>query len=251
MRFSIVTAVFNNKELVESAVESVHSQVGVEVEHIIMDGGSTDGTLDLLKKFTYPNIILESSRDKGIYDALNKGIAKSTGDVVGILHSDDIFSSRQVLSKVASLFEAGVDGVYADLDYVNRVDTTQIFRKWKSGSFNSFDLELGWMPPHPTLFLRKEIYQKMGEFDLQYKIAADYDFMMRVLTTKKYKIAYLPETILKMRVGGQSNKSLKNIIRKSTEDYQIAKKYFQSPEGTILFKNIRKIPQFLHKSTSV
>ncbi len=251
MRFSIVTAVFNNKDLVGSAIESAHSQVGIELEHIIMDGGSTDGTLDLIKKYNYPNIVLESSKDKGIYDALNKGIGKATGDIVGILHSDDIFSSEKVLSKVAALFKEGVDGVYADLDYVNRFDVSQIFRQWKSGLFNSFDLELGWMPPHPTLFLRNEIYHKMGEFDLQYRIAADYDFMLRVLTSGQYKIDYLPETILKMRVGGQSNKSLTNIIRKSTEDYQIAKKYFSSPEGTILFKNIRKIPQFLNKRPSI
>ena len=244
MLFSIITAVYNNKNEIQGAIASVAGQKNVKFEHIIMDGGSTDGTVDLIKANDNSYINFESSRDKGIYDALNKGIAKARGDVVGILHSDDLFADDQVLKDVGVLFEAGFDGVYGDLDYVSKNDTSNIFRHWKALIPDSLQFELGWMPPHPALFLKRSVYEEIGEFDLKYKISGDYDFILRVFLTKKYKIGYLPRTLVKMRVGGESNRSLKNILRKSREDFSIATKHFKFPALTVMFKNLRKIPQF-------
>ena len=244
MLFSIITAVYNNKNEIQGAIASVAGQQNVKFEHIIMDGGSSDGTIELISASKDPKIVFESSKDKGIYDALNKGIAKAKGDIVGILHSDDFFADTNVLKDVLAMFEDGCDGVYGDLDYVYKNDTTSIFRRWKAFVPNSFKFELGWMAPHPALFLKRSVYEEIGNFDLKYKISADYDFILRVFLKKKYKIGYLPRTIVKMRVGGESNKSLKNIIRKSKEDFLIASKHFDTPLLTVLFKNIRKIPQF-------
>jgi glycosyltransferase len=243
MLFSIITAVYNNKNQILGAISSVESQKNVELEHIIMDGGSSDGTCEIIQTLNNKKIKFESSRDRGIYDALNKGIAKASGEIIGLLHSDDLFVDDHVLIDVQKLFEAGFDGVYGDLDYVTQGDTSKIFRKWKSSVPDSFQLELGWMPPHPTLFLKRSIYNEIGSFDLNYKISGDYEFVLRVFTNKNYKIAYLPRTLVKMRVGGVSNRGLKNIINKSREDLTIASKNFRNPGLTVLFKNLRKIPQ--------
>jgi glycosyltransferase len=244
MLFSIITAVYNNKNEIQGAIDSVAGQKNVKFEHIIMDGGSTDGTIDLIQANNNSYINFESSRDKGIYDALNKGIAKAKGDIVGILHSDDLFADDQVLKDVEALFEAGYDGVYGDLDYVSKNDTSNIFRHWKALVPDSLQFEMGWMPPHPALFLKRSVYEEVGNFDLRYKISGDYDFILRVFLKKKYKIGYLPRTLVKMRVGGESNRSLKNIMRKSKEDFAIATKHFNVPVLTVFFKNFRKIPQF-------
>jgi glycosyltransferase involved in cell wall biosynthesis len=244
MLFSIITAVYNNKNEIQGAVASVAGQKNVKFEHIIMDGGSNDGTVEIIKANNNPHINFESSRDKGIYDALNKGISKAKGEIVGILHSDDLFNDDQVLEDILAMFEAGYDGVYGDLDYVSKNDTSNIFRHWKAFVPDFFQLQLGWMAPHPALFLKRSVYEEIGNFDLNYKISADYDFILRVFLKKKYKIGYLPRTIVKMRVGGESNRSLKNIIRKSREDFAIASKHFNVPLFTVFFKNFRKIPQF-------
>jgi glycosyltransferase len=244
MLFSIITAVYNNKAQILGAISSVGAQKGVELEHIIMDGGSKDGTCELIQGIKDPRVKFESSPDKGIYDALNKGIERSRGDIVGFLHSDDLFADERVLSDVQKLFEAGADGVYGDLDYVSRDDTSKIFRHWKSSTTDAFQMELGWMPPHPALFLRRSVYEEVGRFNLDYKISGDYDFILRVFLQDKYKIAYLPRTLVKMRVGGVSNRSFKNILKKSREDLAISAKHFRAPIMTVFFKNFRKIPQF-------
>ncbi len=244
MLFSIITAVYNNKNEIQGAIASVAGQKNVNFEHIIMDGGSNDGTIEAIKENSNPYINFESSRDKGIYDALNKGTLKAKGDIIGILHSDDLFADDKVLRDVQDMFDSGLDGVYGDLDYVSKNNTTSIFRHWKAFVPDFFQLQLGWMAPHPALFLKRSVYEEIGNFDLNYKISADYDFILRVFLNQKYKIGYLPRTIVKMRVGGESNRSLKNIIRKSREDLAIASKHFNVPLLTVLFKNFRKIPQF-------
>jgi glycosyltransferase len=243
MLFSIITAVYNNKSEIQGAIASVAGQKNVRLEHIIMDGGSNDGTIEIIKANNNPHINFESSRDKGIYDALNKGILKAQGDIIGILHSDDLFAEDKVLREVQDMFEAGLDGVYGDLDYVSKNDTMNVFRSWKALVPDSFQFELGWMPPHPTLFLKRSVYEDIGGFNLDYNISADYDFILRVFLKEKYQIGYLPRTLIKMRVGGESNRSIKNILRKSKEDFFIASKYFKVPFMTVFFKNIRKIPQ--------
>lgn len=247
MKITIITAVFNNRHLVKSALDSVQSQKDVQIEHLIMDGLSTDGTVDYIKGLNLPNVVINSSKDKGIYDALNKGIAKASGDIIGILHSDDFYTSDLVLKKVHDLMENGADVVYADLEYVQRDDTDKIFRKWISGPFSRINMMFGWVAPHPTVFVRKSVYQEMGVFNLEYRISGDYDFILRVFLNKKYKVAYLPETIVKMRLGGESTKSLQSYWKGSKQDYTIAKKHFLFPAVTVFSKVTRKIPQLIFK----
>lgn len=245
MNFSIITSVYNNLEMLKGAIDSVASQQvnGVQVEHVIVDGKSSDGTEDYLKNLNSSNIKFKSEPDKGVYDGLNKGLSRCTGDIIGILHSDDLFNDEKVLFDIQKLFLEGADVVYGDLLYVDRNTANSVIRNWKSGTFSELDLKMGWMPPHPTFFFRKKFVEEKGLFNLNYKIAADYDFMLRYLTDEKLKVAYCPRIITKMRVGGISNRSLKNIIRKSKEDMEVAGKYFDSPILTIFFKNMRKIKQ--------
>src|SRR3990170_6546042 len=171
--------------------------------------------------------VLVSEPDEGIYDALNKGIKLATGDVIGLLHSDDVYFDENVLAKVAKLFdEKEVDSVYGDLIYVDEEDTSKVFRYWKAGEFNEKSICKGWMPPHPAFFVRKNIYDLYGLYDTTLKIASDYDLILRFLGKYKISTAYLPEVLVKMRWGGKSNRSLKNIIEKSYEDYRALKKRF-------------------------
>ncbi len=243
MKLSIITAVYNNKNTIKDAIDSVLSQTYENIEYIVVDGGSSDGTVDILQSYGDKISKLISEPDKGIYDALNKGIESASGDVIGFLHSDDVYSNSSLLSKVAYLFGEH-DGVYGDLVYTPKDDTEKIFRHWRAGEFHANKLAWGWMPPHPTLFLKREVYKKHGGFDLDFKIAADYDFMLRVLHTG-IKTGYIPEVLYKMRLGGKSNKSLKNIIQKSREDYIAIQKNGVGGMGTLAAKNLRKIGQFL------
>jgi glycosyltransferase len=164
------------------------------------------------------------------------------------MHSDDLFADNHVIEKVVKLFkEKNTDSIYGDLQYVYKADTNKVLRYWKSGKFSRNKLRFGWMPPHPTLYIKHEIYEKYGDFDIQFKISADYDTMLRFLGRYKISAAYLPEVMVKMRVGGASNRSVKNIIRKSTEDYQAIKKNKFGSVFTLIFKNLRKIQQFFLK----
>lgn len=246
MKFSIITTVRNNLEMLKEALHNVSLQDGVEVEHVIVDGNSTDGTKEFLASLSNPKLKIKSEKDKSIYDALNKGLDMCSNEIIGILHSDDLFSDGKVLGEIQKLFLEGADVVYADLVYVHRNDTTKVIRNWKSGAFHKNELLFGWMPPHPTFFFRKNLLPSIGKFSLDYSISADYDYMLRFLTREDIKIGYLPRVITQMRVGGESNKSLKNILKKSRQDYEIAHKYFSSPLGTLIFKNLRKVVQFFN-----
>jgi len=256
MKFSIITAIYNNKDYVEDCINSVISQDYNNIEYIIVDGGSDDGTVDIIKnlasrqaglKFKNQKIKLISEKDNGIYEALNKGLKLATGDVIGFLHSDDIFSDENVISKIADTFEkSGTDSVYSDLVYVYRNDTSKILRYWKAGDFKFDKLKRGWMPPHPAFFVKKNIYDKLGGFDTSLKIAADYEMILRLLAKEKITTAYLTEVTLKMRSGGTSNKNLSSIIQKSIEDYHALKKnFFPHPFLVLFLKNIRKLGQFI------
>ncbi|MCM2351391.1 MAG: glycosyltransferase [Bacteriovoracaceae bacterium] len=244
MKFSIVTASFNSSRFIKECLKSIDEQLYVEVQHIIIDGDSTDGTKEfLLGQFQLGKRLVVSEKDAGIYDALNKGLKFCENEIIGVLHTDDLYADNFVLRDVLQLFQDGADIVYADLDYVDRFDPTKVFRKWSAGPFLFADLEFGWMPPHPTFFFKKSLLQLIGDFDQYFRISSDYDHMLRFLLDKRCSVSYIPRTIVKMRVGGESNRSLRNIFRKSHEDYLIAKKYFPSPFGTILCKNLRKIKQ--------
>ncbi|OHE10281.1 MAG: glycosyl transferase [Sulfurimonas sp. RIFOXYC2_FULL_36_7] len=246
LTISIITAVRNNKEFIEDAVRNVLEQTYPHIEYIVVDGNSTDGTLDIIKKYEGKVSKWISEPDSGIYEALNKGIKLVTGDVVGFLHSDDLFTSNVVIEKIAEKFLSwNIDAVYSDLVYVAKNDGDKIIRCWKAGEYKPSSLKFGWMPPHPTLFLKKEVYNNCGLFNTALRISADYDMMLRLLTYCGNKIGYINETLIKMRLGGTSNRSLSNIITKSREDYVALKNNrFRVPLFTLILKNIRKLNQF-------
>ena len=248
MKVSIITSVYSNREMIAEAIESVLSQTYDDIEYIIVDGGSTDGTVEIIRKYEDKITTFVSEPDKGIYDGLNKGIGLATGDIVGFLHSDDLYENAEVIAKVVQLFESGgCDSLYGDLVYVNKEDTSKVFRHWKSGEFTPLKLKRGWMPPHPTFFVKREVYERYGVFDLNFRIAADYDFMLRVLGKHGISTCYLPVVLYKMRVGGESNKSVRNIMRKSKEDLKALKNNKVGGASTLLMKNLSKIPQFFTK----
>ena len=221
MKVSIITAVFNAKDTIAQTIECILNQSYKNIEHIIIDGGSTDGTLEIIAKYRSTLAKAVSEPDRGIYDALNKGIGLASGDVIGLLHGDDFYAHDEVLEMVADVFEReDVNSCYGDLDYVDKNDTNRVIRHWKSSEHRNGKFKYGWMPPHPTFFVKREIYEKYGLFNTAFRIAADYEIMLRFL--EKYRIStyYIPEVLIKMRLGGTSNKSLKNLFIKSSEDYK-------------------------------
>ncbi len=248
MKISVVTAVFNRQNTIAQAVQSLQAQRYENFEHLIQDGGSTDGTVQILHDTSDERTRLVSEADGGIYDAINKGIARATGDVIGLMHSDDYYASDYVLEWVAEAFsDPSVDGVYGDLKYVSASDTSKVIRYWVSGEYDPKNLSKGWMPPHPTLYLRREVFEKWGTYDTRFEIAADYDAMMRYLVKGDIKLGYIPKVLVKMRIGGESNRTIANIVKKRREDYSVMK--FNSIGGfaSLLRKNTSKVGQFFKK----
>lgn len=242
---SIITAVYNRQATIADAIRSVQVQSWVNVEHVIQDGGSTDGTLDVVRDMMNGATSLVSERDSGIYDAINRGIARSTGDVVGLIHSDDYYASRDILEKVAAAFaDPAVDAVYGDVQYVSARDDRRIVRHWRSGRCTAAQLALGWMPPHPTLFVRRAVFERWGLYDTGFRIAADYDAMLRWIVKGRIRLAYIPEVFVKMRTGGESNRSIERMWCKSREDYIAIRRNGVGGLPTLVAKNLRKIPQF-------
>lgn len=247
MKLSIITATFNSENSIERCLNSVMESNINNYEHIIVDGDSKDKTINIIKKHQKinSNIKFISESDKGIYDALNKGVIMSTGDIIGFLHSDDFFQTKSILSElIKSVEKENLDGIYGDLNYVNGDNPPKIIRRWRSNDFNLSLLKRGWMPPHPTLFLKKEVYEKYGLFNLNYKISADYDFMLRILKVGSLRVQYFPKVITSMQLGGASNKNLKNILIKMKEDLKILKNNNIGGLMSLLLKNIRKLKQF-------
>lgn len=243
--FSILTVVRNRAETVGHALGSLYAQTFADFEHVIQDGGSTDGTAALLEAATDPRKRLISEPDGGIYDALNRALARATGEIIGLLHSDDFFAHDQVLAQVARRFdETGADAVYGDLDYVSASDPKRVVRHWRAGAYHPGLLARGWMPPHPALFLRSSVIERWGGYDTSFQIAADYDAVLRYLRSGELKLAYLPQVLIKMRTGGVSNRSLGRILQKSREDYRALRINAVGGIGALLYKNVRKLPQF-------
>jgi glycosyltransferase len=219
MKISIITASFNNADTIADTIRSVVAQDYADKEYIIIDGHSTDDTMKIVEEFRPQFSKVISEKDDGIYFALNKGIELATGDVIAFLHADDIFADPQVLSKVMQLFKAkNVKSIYGDLHYVDRANTQKIIRNWRSGEYEHGMFLKGWMPPHPSFFLKKEAYTEFGNFNTSFRSAADYELMLRMLHKHKISTAYLPEVIVKMRVGGVSNSSVKNRVKANRED---------------------------------
>jgi len=245
VKISIITAVYNRADCVAQAVISVQQQTYLDVEHIVIDGASTDGTLEILKGCLHSNVKLFSEPDAGIYFALNKGFALATGEIIGVMHSDDFYADDDVLMKVAEVFsDPMIDAVYGDLDYVSKADTSRIIRHWQSGAFKPDRFAWGWMPPHPTLFLRRRVIERWGDFDTSFRIAADYDAILRYFMLGKILGAYIPLVLVKMRIGGESNKSLAKIWLKSREDYLALRRNNVGGLGALVWKNLSKLSQF-------
>jgi glycosyltransferase len=249
MKISLITSVYNNQETIAEAIGSVLSQTYPNIEYIIIDGGSTDGTVNIVRSYQDQLAAFVSEPDRGIYDGLNKGIRLATGDVIGFLHSDDLYQDNKVIAKVAQAFtDNPVDSVYGDLTYIDKNDPTKIIRYWQSGLFSLKKLRYGWMPPHPTFFVKRDIYERYGTFDTSFKIAADYDLILRFLGKNRISTYYIPSVLIKMRVGGESNKNWKNILRKSTEDLQAMKNNGIGSVLSLLIKNLSKLQQFFRKN---
>ena len=249
MLISVVTATYNRENTVRDAVESLYRQTYANFEHIVQDGGSTDKTLAQLHAMKRDKTHILSEKDGGLYDALNKGIKRATGDVIGLMHSDDFFASDHVLEKISEAFQdPAIDGLYGDLQYISATDPERIIRHWRAGSYSPNLLRRGWMPPHPTLYLRREVFERWGYYDTQFQIAADYDAMLRYLVRGEINLAYIPEVLVKMRVGGESNKSIGRIIQKSREDYRALRRNNVGGLGTLALKNFSKLGQFFIRS---
>lgn len=247
MKISVITAVRNNGDTIAAALDSVLAQTHPDIELIVVDGASTDGTLHVLQQYRPQLAVLVSEPDLGIYDALNKGLARASGEVIGFLHADDLLADSGVLARIATAFAAGADGVYGDLLYVSKPDPSRVVRYWRSQPFSPDLPGTGWMPAHPTLYLRRSVYQRHGNFDTRFRIAADYDFMLRVLTDPTLQLYYEPSVLVRMRVGGVSNRSLRNMLRKSREDWQALRKNRVGGLWTLVRKNLSKLPQFFSK----
>jgi glycosyltransferase involved in cell wall biosynthesis len=245
IRISVVTATWNCGETIADCLASMAAQTHAQREHLVIDGASTDGTLGILEAQRHQLAVLLSEPDEGIYDALNKGIARATGDVIGFLHADDIYGDADVLASVAGIFsDPGVSAVYGDLQYVRKEDTTRVVRHWRAGPYSARKLAWGWMPPHPTLYVRREWYEKAGAFDTNYRIAADYLSVLTLFAQPGFRAAYLPRVMVKMRLGGASNRSLGNIVRKSREDYRALRSTGVGGFGALAWKNLSKLAQF-------
>jgi len=245
MKVSIITATFNSSATIRDTVLSVKHQTYNEVEHIIVDGVSTDNTLNMVEYFGHKGPVV-SEPDRGIYDAMNKGVAMATGEIIGILNSDDFYPDADVLEKVVRAFEnENCDAVYGDLVYVDADHGKKVLRKWIAGGYDKKLFYRGWMPPHPTFFVRKEVYEKYGSFNLAFKSSSDYELLLRFMFLNNIRVKYLPGTMVHMRAGGYSNKSLRNRLAAHKEDYLAWRSNGISPRWyTLVMKPLRKVKQY-------
>ncbi len=249
MKVSIITPSFNSEKTIEDTIKSVLDQTYKDIEYIIIDGGSKDNTLKVIEKYKDKISKIISEPDKGLYDAMNKGIRLATGEIVGIINSDDLYASKDVIEIVVKTFEEkNVDCCWGDLVYVDRNDTSKIIRYWKSSEYREGKFKLGWHPPHPTFFVRKLIYEKYGVFNLDFPIAGDYELMLRFLEKYKISSCYIPKILVKMRIGGKSNKNISNIIKANLECYKAWKvNGLQIHPFIIFLKPFSKISQYFKK----
>ena len=219
MKISIVTVCYNSELFISSAIDSVLSQTYPDIEYIIIDGSSKDGTVSIVDSYGDKVAHFVSESDKGIYDAMNKGLKTATGDIIGFLNSDDFYVRDDVLSRVVDVFEdnPSLEACYADLIYVDQMDISKKKRYWKSSKFITGFFAKGWCPPHPTFFARRSVYARFGIFNLDYRLASDNEMMMRLLEVHKINVHYIPEVWIKMRLGGVTNKSLKNLFLQNVE----------------------------------
>ena len=258
MKVSLITVSYNSARTIRDTLVSVQKQTYKDIEHIVVDGNSTDATIEIVKQFldsakdasqdSAKGVVTKFSceKDKGIYDAMNKGLALATGDIIGVLNSDDFYCSNDVIENVVRAFQENeTDCLYGDLNYVDPIDTSKIVRKWRSGAYLRENFLKGWMPPHPTFFVKKSCYDSFGTFDTQFKSAADYELMLRFLFKESCSAQHLLKVMIHMRAGGVSNVSLKNRLRANREDRLAWKINGLKPKWfTLLRKPLSKLKQY-------
>lgn len=253
MKFTIVTSTYNSGKTVRDTIESVLRQTYTDYEYIIKDGGSKDNTLEIVREYEPKfggKMKIVSERDKGIYDAMNKGFQMATGDILMLINSDDLFARNDAVELVAKEFEKHpeADGVYADLYYVSQNNINNIVRVWKTGQQKS--MRYGWLPAHPTFYVKRECYEKYGYFNLKYPLAADFELMLRFVERYGIKLTYLPEHLVKMRLGGATSKNPTNIYKQDVETIKAFKEN-GLPGGNIMYlfwRYLPKVKQFFRKS---
>ncbi len=246
---SVVTVCFNSVATIEATLASVRTQQNADVEHVVIDGGSTDGTVGIIDHHKEAIAHFASEPDRGIYDAMNKGIAAATGDYIGFLNSDDVYAHSDVLARVAdALSTDSWDAAHGDLLYVSATDPDQLVRYWKSKPYQPGMFEAGWHPAHPTLFVRTALLRELGGFDTSFRYHADFDLMVRLFIERRISSAYIPEVLVRMRMGGQSNRSIGNIIRGNRESYRIARRSGIATSPLWLARKLcYRIPQFIRR----
>lgn len=249
MKVSIITATYNSEKFIGSCLDSISQQTYHDIEHIIIDGKSNDKTINIIKNHQYKNSKIICEIDSGPAEAFDKGLRNATGDIIGFLHSDDIFANKDIIQLIVNKFNSNnsLSAIYGDLVYVKRNDINKILRKWKSSNFKKIKLLRGWMPPHPTLFVKKTIYDHLGGLDLSFKISGDYMSILKMFNINGFEAEYIPKTITLMRIGGVSNRSLSKIFIKSLEDWRALRKNNYSVIESliaIMFKNLSKVVQF-------
>ena len=251
MKVSIITVVWNGKKTIQNAIDSVLNQTYSNIEYIVIDGDSTDGTVSVVQNYGDRISKFISEPDKGLYDAMNKGIKLASGDIIGFINSDDLLNSNDCIECIVKEFiKSDADIIYGDKVYVAYGDISKRIRYWKAGNFNRDNYKKGWMTPHLSTYIKKDLYVKYGNFRIDFKIAADYELMFRFIYKYKAKVHYLPKVIAKMRVGGVSNSSLKNII---TSNYEVYRSWevngFKVSPLIIFQKPISKLRQFFFKKS--
>jgi glycosyltransferase len=246
MKITLITATYNSERFLQQCIQSIASQSHADIEHIVVDGGSSDRTIEIIKENENSISKWISEPDRGMYDAINKGIKMATGDVIGILNSDDMLVNKDVIAKIVKTFiDKGVDSVYGDLEYVDQEYTNRVFRVWKGKTYNRNLFKMGWMPGHPTFYIKKELIEKYGKYENHFYTAADYEFMARYLYKHEISSYYLPEMIVKMRTGGASNRNLNQRLRANRRDYLAMKKNsIPMPFMVSILKPIIKLHQF-------
>lgn len=245
MKVSLITVVYNNEQFIENCICSVLSQNYSDIEYIIIDGGSSDGTLKIIEKYQDNIDLIISEPDNGIYDAMNKGILNSSGDIIGFLNSDDFFIDEHVITNIVNIFNTkNVSIVYANVSYVKKYDTNVILRNWISKKYHKRYFEFGNVPAHPTFYVKKNIYKQNNLFDTSLKFAADYDLMFRFLKINNYSSFYFNKRIIKMRIGGATSNNITNIIKQNIEIYNIwNRNSISMPLYTWVLRLINKLNQ--------
>lgn len=250
MKVSIITATYNSGAHIADCVRSVNSQTYDNIEHIIIDGASKDNTLEIINSLPNRVTTTVSEHDKGIYDAMNKGIKAATGDIIGILNSDDFFASNDVIENIVKEFsnDSTLEGIYTNLYYVNQDNPDQIIRHWVSNSFKKRSFFKGWHPPHPTLYLRREVYEKYGNFNLDFSLSADFELMLRFFEKYNIKTKYLPITTIRMRLGGATSKNWQNVRNQNIQCINAFRTNgFRPPLLYPVYRLLPKLLQFIKR----